>query len=182
MLPHSSTQFTPWLPSLLALVLAPFLWVLLVYAISKCFRDDDRRRLKMAIPLTIVAAVLPGLWVRDWHDVALFGAVGVMIATLTFGLVYVLPRARAAPPAERERFDGLREICLAAVAAGFALGVVSAVANTLQFDTHLRNLALSTGLVALMVGQSGFWLGRASLHLRRRTDNGTPLRGEAWKR
>lgn len=80
--------------SFLALVLVPFLWVLLVYAISKCFRDDDPRRLKMAIALTIVAAILPGLWVREGDELVLFGAVGVMIATMTFGFVYVLPRAR----------------------------------------------------------------------------------------
>lgn len=185
--PNLSTQLPPsllLLMPLLALVLIPVLWMLLVYAVSARLRDDDPHRLKLAIALAIVAAILPGLWARDWNDLALFGAVGVMLATLTFGFVYVLPRARAAPPesAERERCDGLRESCLATVAAAFALGMVSTVANTLQFDTHSKNLMLSLPLVALMVWQSGFWLGRASLHLRRRNDDDAPLRGQAWKR
>lgn len=185
MLPNLSTQSHPWLlllMPLLAFVFALLLWVLLVYAVSKCFRDDDPRRLKTAIALTIIAALFPGLWVRGWSDLLLFGAMGVMIASLTFGLVYVLPRARAARPAERERFDGLKEICLASVTAGFALSLASAVANILRFDAQPRNLALNLGVAALMLWQSGFWLGRASLHLRGRIDDGASLGREAWER
>ena len=185
MLPNLSMQTHPWLlllMPLLALVFALPLWVLLVYAVSKCFRDDDPRRLKTAIALTIIAAMFPGLWVRGWSDLLLFGAMGVMIATLTFGLVYVLPRARAARPGERERFDGLKEICLASVTAGFALSLASAVANILRFDAQPRNLALNLGVAALMLWQSGFWLGRASLHLRGRIDDGASLGREAWER
>jgi hypothetical protein len=185
MLPNLSTQSHPWLlllMPLLAFVFALLLWVLLVYAVSKCFRDDDPRRLKTAIALTIIAVMFPGLWVRGWSDLLLFGALGVMIASLTFGLVYVLPGARAARPAERERFDGLKEICLASVTAGFALSLASAVVNILRFDAQPRNLALNLGVAALMLWQSGFWLGRASLHLRGRIDDGASLGREAWER
>jgi hypothetical protein len=184
MLPNLSAQSHPWLLLLMpvfALLLAPLLWVALVYAIGRRLRENDPHRLKVSIALTIVAAILPFLWVRGWNDLALFGAMSVIFATITFGILYVMPRARQAPPSSigRERSDGLREICLSIVASAFAVFLASAVANTVQLNTHSTNLALNFIPLALTVWQSGFWLGRASLHLRRRVDGGTPLRGEA---
>jgi hypothetical protein len=193
MLLDSSASSRPWLlPLPLVLfvpMLAAILWLLSVYAIGKCFRGEDPRRLKLAIALMIVAAILPiASIVLEWsprvdliplQNLLSFGGVGVMFAAATFGFVYVLPQSRAAPQgsAERERFDGLRELCLAAVFGGFAIGIVGNALNA-----YPRNLPLNLGLVVLFVLQCGFWMGRASLHLQRPIDDATSRRGEALER
>jgi hypothetical protein len=205
MLTGSSTTFYPWL-WLLAPVLTPllvsFLWLLFACVVGTRFRDDGPRRLKLAIALTIVAAILPaasvvlawtpraGLlpllqvgWVRDWSLVIFIGGMSVMLAALTFGFVYALPQARAARPGsvEDERFNGLRELCLAAVFGGAMLGSVPTIMNDVQFGAKAVSPALSLSAAAIWVLLFGFWLGRASLHLRRRVDDGASPRGEAWK-
>jgi hypothetical protein len=205
MLTGSSTTFYPWL-WLLAPVLTPllvsFLWLLFACVVGTRFRDDGPRRLKLAIALTIVAAILPaasvvlawtpraGLlpllqvgWVRDWSLVIFIGGMSVMLAALTFGFVYALPQARAARPGsvEDERFNGLRELCLAAVFGGAMLGSVPTIMNDVQFGAKAVSPALSLSAAAIWVLLFGFWLGRASLHLRRRVDDGASPRGEAWE-
>jgi hypothetical protein len=103
----------------------------------------------------------------DWTDFVMIGGLCTIIAAFAFFFVYIVPRVgatRSGSP-DDERFDGLRDLCAAAVLTGCVLVSVATFANS----TH--HPALSLVGIAMWVWCSGFFVGRASLRWRRRMDN-----------
>lgn len=105
----------------------------------------------------------------DWAVFVTIGGVCISAAAFAFGLIYVLPRARMARPGspDEQRCNGLRELCLAVVISGVVLSSVGTIANGVRFAPAPVNPAILLGAAAFFVWQCGFWLGRASLRLRR---------------
>jgi hypothetical protein len=103
----------------------------------------------------------------DWTDFAMIGGLCTIIAGFAFFFVYILPRAGRTRPgsADEERFNGLRDLCAAAVLAGCVLASVATFANS------TRHPALSLAGGAMWVWSCGFFVGRASLRWGRRTQS-----------
>jgi hypothetical protein len=103
----------------------------------------------------------------DWTDFALIGGLCTVIAGFAFFFGYIVPRAGTTRPgsADEERFDCLRDLCAAAVFAGCVLVSLATFANS------TRHPALSLAGVVMWVWSCGFFVGRASLRRRRRTQS-----------
>lgn len=119
----------------------------------------------------------------DWTFVVLIAGLCINVAALAFGYVYILPRARTARPwsAESELFNGLREICAAAVAGGLVLICIAfiEIVHHTRFATNPIFPVLFLGSGAISVWRCGFHVGRVSLRWWRRIDDGSTPRGEA---
>lgn len=103
----------------------------------------------------------------DWTDFVMIGGLCTIIAAFAFFFFYILPRTKMIQPrsAYEERFNCLRDLCSAAGLAGCVLVSIATFVNS----TH--HPALSLAVLAIWVWCSGFFVGRASLHWRRWTDD-----------
>jgi hypothetical protein len=88
-----------------------------------------------------------------WSLVVTIVGVCIGAAAFAFGLIYVRPRARRARQgsADEERWNGLRELCLAVCVGGCALIFVSALANEVRFAPAPVNPALPLCSAAFFV-------------------------------
>lgn len=117
----------------------------------------------------------------DWTILVMIGGICLSVAAFSFGLIYVLPRARTAQrgSADEQRCNGLRALCLALIMAGVVLDLISTIANDVRFAPAPVNPAVFLGVGAFFVWQCGFWLGRARLRLPQSVTDVVNRRSEA---